>query len=223
MQHLGQTTGPTSGDSARAYNAAQALPSMALALGPRIGAFEITARIGAGGMGEVYRATDTTLKRQVAIKVLPDSLVADPERLTRFRREAELLAQLNHPNIAQVYGLEQTGQHAALVMELVEGTSLTRLIAHARVPLERVLTIAISLGDAMSAAHARGIVHRDLKPSNVMITPDGRVKVLDFGLAKRVATQPDDSGETAVAIETLTHAGLVVGPLPYMSPEQVQG
>ena len=130
---------------------------------------------------------------------------------------------MNHPNIAQIYGLEQAGQRMALVMELVEGVPLARLIARARVPLDRVLKIAIALGDAMSAAHSRGIVHRDLKPSNVMITPDDRVKVLDFGLAKRLIIQPDGHGETALATATLTDPGLIVGTLPYMSPEQVQG
>src|SRR5271157_5127347 len=147
---------------------------MSLAPGTRLGPYEILAPIGAGGMGEVYRAKDTKLKREVALKVLPDSFAGDPERMARFQREAEVLAALNHPNIAQIYGVEER----ALVMELVPGESLKGPL-----PLETALNYAKQIADALEAAHDKGIVHRDLKPANIMVTPEGVVKVLDFGLA----------------------------------------
>src|ERR1700683_3499955 len=147
---------------------------MALTAGTRLGPYEILAPIGAGGMGEVYRARDTKLKREVALKVLPDSFARDPERMARFQREAEVLASLNHPNIAQIYGIEDR----ALVMELVEGENL-----RGPLPVETALNYARQIADALEAAHERGITHRDLKPANIMITPAGVVKVLDFGLA----------------------------------------
>src|SRR5271167_4264159 len=147
---------------------------MPLTAGDRIGPYEILAPIGSGGMGEVYRAKDTKLKREVALKVLPDSFARDPERMARFQREAEVLAALNHPNIAQIYGVEER----ALVIELVPGQSLKGPL-----PLETALNYAKQIGDALEAAHEKGIVHRDLKPANIMITPQGMVKVLDFGLA----------------------------------------
>ena len=174
-------------------------------------------------MGEVYRARDPRLGRDVAIKVLPATISADPARLRRFEQEARAAAALNHPNIVTIYSVEQAGDVPFVTMEVVEGLPLSKLIPRAGLPLGRTLPIAIALGDAISAAHARGIVHRDLKPSNVMVTPDDRVKVLDFGLAKLLHPQPADLGATALATEPITDPGLVVGTLPYMSPEQVQG
>ena len=165
---------------------------MTLPPGTRLGPYEVTTQIGVGGMGEVYRATDTNLKRQVAIKVLPASVAADPGRLARFQREAEVLAALNHPHIAQIYGLEKSGATIALMMELVEGPTLADLIAQAARPkpqtaglaLDVVLPIAKKIAEALEAAHEQGIIHRDLKPANIKVRPDGTVEVLDFGLAK---------------------------------------
>ena len=157
---------------------------MPLAAGSRLGPYEVIAPIGVGGMGEVYRARDTKLNRDVALKVLPEAFVRDPERLARFQREAEVLASLNHPNIAQIYGLEDSGDTTALVLELVEGQTLAERIAQGAIPLDEALDIARQIAEAVEAAHALGIIHRDLKPANIKITPDGVVKVLDFGLAK---------------------------------------
>ncbi len=157
---------------------------MALTPGTRLGVYEVTAQLGAGGMGEVYRATDTKLKRQVAIKILPSSLAADPDRLARFQREAEVLASLNHPNIAAIYGLEDADGVKALVMELVEGEDLAERIARGAIPLDEALPIAKQIAEALEAAHEQGIIHRDLKPANIKVRADGTVKVLDFGLAK---------------------------------------
>ena len=157
---------------------------MRLQSGSRLGPYEIVATLGAGGMGEVYRATDTNLKRQVAIKVLPDAVAGDAERLVRFQREAEVLALLNHPNIAQIYGLERSNDVTALVMELVEGPTLADRISHGAIPLPDALPIAKQIAEALEVAHDQGIVHRDLKPANIKIRPEGTVKVLDFGLAK---------------------------------------
>src|SRR4051794_32661506 len=157
---------------------------MSLTPGTRLGPYEVAALIGVGGMGEVYRATDTNLKRDVALKILPDELVADPSRLARLQREAELLAALNHANIAHIYGLERSGATTALVMELIEGTSLSERIGEGRVPPREALSIASQIASALEAAHERGIIHRDLKPDNVRVTADGTVKVLDFGIAK---------------------------------------
>jgi serine/threonine-protein kinase len=209
---------------------------MSLAPGALIGPFQITAGIGAGGMGVVYRARDTQLNRDVALKVLPDSVAHDPERLGRFRREAQLLAALNHPNIATVYGLEESAGAPALVMELVEGSTLADRIAQGAIPLDEALSIAEQLADALEAAHERGIIHRDLKPANIKIRTDGRVKVLDFGLAKLLepaavlAEQAPAGGtgdDAATYSPTLsaaaTRAGLILGTAAYMSPEQARG
>src|SRR5215831_4756121 len=157
---------------------------MSLGVGTRFGSYDIVALIGEGGMGVVYRATDTRLKRDVAIKVLPDGVSNDPQRLARFQREAEILATLNHPNIAAVYGLEQVDGMTGIVLELVEGETLADLIARGPLAIDEALPIARQIADALEAAHEQGIIHRDLKPANVKIRSDGTVKVLDFGLAK---------------------------------------
>jgi eukaryotic-like serine/threonine-protein kinase len=152
---------------------------VSLSPGTRLGPYEVTAQIGAGGMGEVCRARDTNLNREVALKVLPSAFATDPERMSRFQREAQLLASLNHPNIAAIYGLEEAGAYQAIVMELVEGDTLTGPL-----PVPDALRIAKQIAEAIEYAHERGIIHRDLKPANIKVTPDGTVKVLDFGLAK---------------------------------------
>jgi serine/threonine-protein kinase len=200
---------------------------VALTPGTRIGSFEITGPIGVGGRGEVYRATDTNLGRQVAIKVLPGAVAADAERLARFQREAEVLASLNHPNIAAIHGLEKSGGQTALVMELVEGPTLADRIAEGPIPVDEALAIARQMADALEAAHEQGIVHRDLKPANVKVRPDGTVKVLDFGLAK--AMEPADataSGLTrspTITSPAVTQRGVILGTAAYMSPEQARG
>src|SRR5262245_19363043 len=157
---------------------------MGIALGTRLGPYEVISAIGAGGMGEVYRATDTNLGRQVAIKVLPEAFAQDPERVARFEREAKTLASLNHPNIAQIYGLEKSQGMSALVMALVEGEDLSQRIARGRIPIDETLPIAKQIAEALEAAHEQAIIHRDLKPANIKVRSDGAVKVLDFGLAK---------------------------------------
>ena len=199
---------------------------MTLAPGTRLGVYEITAQIGAGGMGEVYRANDTRLKRQVAIKVLPEAVATDPQRVSRFRREAELQAALNHPNIAHLYGLEDLDGITALVMELVEGPTLADRIANGPIPVDEALSIAKQIAEALEAAHEQGIVHRDLKPANVKVTDASTVKVLDFGLAK--AMEPDaSSGDVAnsptMTSPAMTRVGTVLGTAAYMSPEQARG
>ena len=200
---------------------------MALAPGTRLGPYEITAQIGVGGMGEVYRATDTKLKREVAVKVLPSALASDPERLARFQREAEVLASLNHPNIAAIYGLEEADSTKALVMELVEGPTLADRIAQGAVPVDEALPIAKQIAEALEAAHEQGIIHRDLKPANVKLRPDGVVKVLDFGLAKALeptgAMSPGMSQAPTITTPAMTQAGMILGTAAYMSPEQVKG
>src|SRR5213593_1497907 len=157
---------------------------MPLSAGTRLGPYEILSAIGSGGMGEVYRARDTKLNREVALKVLPEAFIRDPDRLARFKREAQVLASLNHPHIGAIYGFEDSGETHALVLELVEGDTLADRIARGLIPLDDALPIARQICEALEAAHEHGIVHRDLKPSNIKITPDGVVKVLDFGLAK---------------------------------------
>src|SRR5271155_1717149 len=188
---------------------------MALTAGTRLGPYEILAPIGEGGMGEVYRARDAKLDREVAIKVLPAALAQDPERLARFEREAKVLAALNHPNIAQIYGIEER----ALVMELVPGETLKGPL-----PLETALNYTKQIADALEAAHEKNIIHRDLKPANIMITPQGVVKVLDFGLAA-VAQSSDPSNPANSPTLTIspTRAGMILGTAAYMSPEQARG
>jgi hypothetical protein len=198
---------------------------MTLAAGTRLGAYEITGALGAGGMGEVYRATDTNLKRDVAIKILPSALAENADRLARFQREAEVLASLNHANIAQIYGLERSDGTTALIMELVEGPTLADRIAQGPIPPDEALGVATQIADALEAAHVRGIVHRDLKPANIKITPDGTVKVLDFGIAKALETRVGISGPQAPSLTTpaMTQAGILLGTAGYMSPEQARG
>ena len=200
----------------------QAAPFQEMALGPgaRLGPYEIVAALGAGGMGEVYRAHDTRLSRDVAIKTLPPTFTDNTERVARFRREARMLASLNHPKIAAIYGLEKSGDLNHLVMELVEGEILSGPL-----PVDKALDYARQVAEALEAAHAKGIIHRDIKPANVKVTPEGRVKVLDFGLAKAVVG-PEESQDpfqlnTSTGLGTL--AGHIVGSPAYMSPEQARG
>src|SRR5262245_17315185 len=157
---------------------------MSLGPGTRLGPYEIVSALGAGGMGEVYRARDTKLGRDVALKVLPESFAADPDRIARMHREAQVLAAINHPNIAAIYGFEDTGNVHALVLEFVDGATLADRIARGPIPLDETLPIAKQIAEALEAAHEQGIIHRDLKPANIKVRPDGTVKVLDFGLAK---------------------------------------
>src|SRR5262245_57577011 len=166
---------------------------MSLVPGTRIGGYTIANEIGAGGMGEVYRARDPKLKREVALKILPAHTANDPDRRARFEREAQSVADLNHPNIVTIYSVEEADGLLFLTMELVEGQPLDHLIAKGGLPLARILQLAIPLADAVSAAHQKGITHRDLKPANVMVTGDGRVKVLDFGLAKLLQAAPAEA------------------------------
>lgn len=194
---------------------------MALTAGSKLGLYEIQSPLGAGGMGEVYRATDTKLGRDVALKVLPADMAHDAERLGRFRREAKVLAQLDHPNIVTIYSVEECDGVHFLTMQLVEGVPLDRLICQAGLPIEQIIGIAEALADALSAAHEKGIVHRDLKPGNVMVTKDGRVKVLDFGLAKDVRGSDFDGATMTSASQT--QMGVVMGTPAYMSPEQTSG
>jgi serine/threonine protein kinase/Tol biopolymer transport system component len=202
---------------------------MGLSPGTRLGPYEIGAQIGVGGMGEVYRATDTNLKRAVAIKVLPDAVAADPERLARFQREAEVLASLNHPNIAAIHGLERSAAATALVMELVEGPTLADRIAQRPVPVDEALPIARQIAEGLEAAHERGIIHRDLKPANIKLRSDGAVKVLDFGLAKALALDTASASSALANSPTITSptgvtgVGVLLGTAAYMAPEQARG
>ncbi len=210
---------------------------MSLPPGTRIGPYEVAGPLGAGGMGEVYRATDGNLKRQVAIKVLPASVAGDADRLARFQREAEVLAALNHPNIAQIFGLEKTPHFTALVMELVEGDDLSQRIARFRapgatarqtgMPLDEALPIAKQIAEALEAAHEQGIIHRDLKPANIKVRSDGTVKVLDFGLAKALDVHPAsataDNSPTITSPAQMTGVGVILGTAAYMAPEQAKG
>ena len=193
--------------------------------GRRIGVYEVQTLLGAGGMGEGYRARDTKLGRDVAIKILPRVFTSDPDRLVRFEREGRVLASLNHPHIGAIYGFEESDSIRALVLELVEGYTIADRIQRCPVPTNEALTIARQIADALDAAHGRGIVHRDLKPANVKITPDGVVKVLDFGLAKAVAGDASAAGLTQSPTVTGggTQEGIILGTVPYMSPEQARG
>src|SRR5579864_7469797 len=201
---------------------------MPLSAGTKLGSHEVVAQIGAGGMGEVYKARDTKLGRDVAIKVLPEAFADDADRLSRFQREAKMLATLNHPNIATIYGLEQSGGTSYLVMELVSGETLAERVKAGPLPIEEALAIAKQIAEALEAAHEKGIIHRDLKPANLALTQDASVKVLDFGLAK--ATEP--SGATSLDVTNaptitspamMTGVGVILGTAAYMSPEQAKG
>ena len=200
---------------------------MTLQVGSRLGHYDVTALIGEGGMGEVYKATDTTLDRDVALKVLPDAFTADPDRLARFEREAKVLASLNHPNIGAIYGLEKSGDMRALVLELIEGPTLADRIKQGPIPLDEALPIAKQIAEALEAAHEAGVIHRDLKPANIKVRDDGTVKVLDFGLAK--AFQPEASdlnlsqSPTISLTAAATQLGMVIGTAAYMAPEQAKG
>jgi serine/threonine-protein kinase len=209
---------------------------VALGPGTQIGPYEITAQIGAGGMGEVYRATDTNLGRDVAIKILPVAFAQDPERLARFEREARTLASLNHPNIAIIHGVEKSAGLYALVMELVEGETLADRLARGATPLDEALPTARQIAEALEAAHEQGIVHRDLKPANIKLRPDGMVKVLDFGLAKIAEVNPSSvsgvgqsiglagvSRSPTITTPAMTQLGMVLGTAAYMAPEQARG
>ena len=207
---------------------------MTLGAGVQFGPYEVLSALGAGGMGEVYRAHDATLKRDVALKVLPELFAIDRDRLARFKREAQVLASLNHPNIAAIYGFEEStpstgsGQAVqALVLELVEGPTLADRIAHGPISVEDALPIARQIAEALEAAHEQGIVHRDLKPANIKVKPDGTVKVLDFGLAK--ALEPagmigaDVMSSPTITSPAMTQLGMILGTAAYMSPEQAKG
>ena len=207
---------------------------MTLPAGTRLGKFVISGLLGKGGMGEVYRATDTSLKRDVALKLLPENYARDPERLARFRREAELLASLNHPNIAAIYGVDHEGDRHYLVMELVEGETLADRIrgsgfgtrdSGGGIPLDEALEITKQITGALDHAHEKNIIHRDLKPANIKVTPEGLVKVLDFGLAKAFAATPEsgDPGDSPTLSAMPTLPGVILGTAAYMSPEQARG
>jgi eukaryotic-like serine/threonine-protein kinase len=184
---------------------------MPLAAGARLGASEIVGLLGAGGMGEVYRARDTRLRREVAIKILPDAFAADAERLSRFEREAQLLASLNHPNIAIVHGLEEWDGRRALVLELIEGRTLAESIAERPIPMDDAIAIARQIANALEAAHERGIIHRDLKPANIKWAPDGTVNVLDFGLAKALDPPIATAGANVTSSPTFTARASEIG------------
>ena len=205
---------------------------MPLSPGTRLGVYQVAEKIGAGGMGEVYRARDTKLDRDVALKVLPDTFASDPERLARFQREAKVLASLNHPNIGSIYGFEEdeTEGTRALVLELIEGPTLADLIGQGPMTIEVALPIARQIAEALEAAHEQGIIHRDLKPANIKVKPDGSVKVLDFGLAKALdpsyvaqGFSPASASPTISLTAAATQMGMVIGTAAYMSPEQARG
>ncbi len=194
-------------------------------IGQNISHYRITSKLGEGGMGEVYRATDTKLNRDVALKVLPEAFASDRERMARFSREAQVLASLNHPNIASIYGLEDSDNKHALVLELVEGETLAERISRGAIPLEESLKIVLQIVEGLEAAHESGVIHRDLKPANVKITPEGKVKVLDFGLAKALEEKvvEADVSQSPTISHLATAAGMIMGTAGYMSPEQARG
>src|ERR1700681_3451512 len=199
---------------------------MPLPPGTKLAKYEVVPAIGAGGMGEVYQAHDSNLRRDVAIKVLPEAFAHDADRLSRFQREAKMLAALNHPNIATIHGLEHSDGMQYLVMELVSGETLAdRVKRDGAVPIEEALTIAKQIAEALEAAHEKGIIHRDLKPANVKLTPEGKVKVLDFGLAKAFAggASTEDMGNSPTLSMAATMQGVILGTAAYMSPEQARG
>ena len=194
-------------------------------IGKSLAHYSITSEIGKGGMGEVYQATDTKLGRDVAIKVLPEEFARNADRVARFQREAKLLASLNHPNIAAIYGLEEVDGTNFLVMELVEGQTLRDRIENGPIPVGEALKLALQIAEALESAHEKGVIHRDLKPANIKVTPDGKVKVLDFGLAKALYTDKAvvDEFASTTADLSLTQPGTTIGTVAYMSPEQARG
>src|SRR3990172_2348583 len=198
---------------------------MTIPAGTRLGAFEVSSLLGVGGMGEVYRARDTKLGREVALKLLPEFLARDEEKLKHLEREAHLLASLNHPNIATLHGLEESDGLRFLVMELVPGETLAERLARGRLSIEESLSILRQIGEALEAAHEKGIIHRDLKPSNIKVTSDGKVKLLDFGLAKAIAEEksPADLSQSPTLTREGTEHGVILGTASYMSPEQARG
>src|SRR6516162_3195996 len=196
---------------------------MAIPIGTRIGSHEITASLGKGGMGEVYLARDTRLKREVAIKVLPDEFSRDADRVTRFQREAEVLASLNHPNIAHIYGLEESSGTRCIVMELVDGETLQERLKRGPIPIDEILSSAKQLAEALEAAHEKGIIHRDLKPANIKYSSAGPLKVLDFGLAKAFQELQTESLSNSPTLISASVPGVLLGTAAYMSPEQAKG
>ena len=197
---------------------------MPLSIGERLGHYNVTALIGEGGMGQVYQATDTKLHRQVALKILPEAFASDPDRLARFQREAQVLASLNHPNIAAIHGLEDSEGTKALVLELVEGPTLADRIAQGPIPIDEALPIAKQIAEALEAAHEAGVIHRDLKPANIKVKDDGTVKVLDFGLAKALGPVANsDPSLSPTLTARATQMGMIMGTAAYMSPEQARG
>ena len=197
---------------------------MALAPGTSLGHYAVTSLLGEGGMGQVWQATDTQLNRQVALKILPDAFADDPDRLARFTREAQILASLNHPNIAAIHGIEEAEGTRALVLELVEGPRLLTGSPEAPIPLDEALPIAKQIAEALEAAHEAGVIHRDLKPANIKVREDGTVKVLDFGLAKALDPSPDaDPSQSPTLTAAATQMGVILGTAAYMSPEQARG
>jgi eukaryotic-like serine/threonine-protein kinase len=200
---------------------------VALVPGTRLGAYEVTAALGAGGMGEVYRAHDAKLNRDVALKVLPELFAIDVDRLARFKREAQLLASLNHPNIAAIYGFEESSGAQALVLELVEGPTLADRIAQGPIPVDEATAIARQIAEALEAAHEQGVIHRDLKPANIKLRHDSTVKVLDFGLAKAFEPAAMRAGDATmsptITSPAMTQLGVILGTAAYMSPEQAKG
>ena len=190
----------------------------------RIAHYDVTALLGEGGMGQVWQATDTQLNRQVALKILPDAFQDDPDRLARFQREAQVLASLNHPGIAAIYGIEKSDDTRALVLELVEGPTLADRIAKGPIPVDEALPIARQIAEALEAAHEAGVIHRDLKPANIKVREDGTVKVLDFGLAKALDPAPKgDPSQSPTLTAAVTQMGVIMGTAAYMSPEQAKG
>ena len=197
----------------------------AVIVGTSISHYKVTEKIAEGGMGEVYRATDTKLNRDVALKILPEQFASDSQRMGRFQREAEVLASLDHPNIGAIYGIEEAGQTKALVLQLIEGPTLADRIGQGPIPVEETLKIALQIAEGLEAAHEKGVIHRDLKPANIKITPEGQVKILDFGLAKALEGEAPDSSlrQSPTLTNAATQAGVILGTAAYMSPEQAKG
>ena len=193
-------------------------------IGQTLAHYEVLSALGRGGMGEVWRARDTKLGREVAIKTLPEEFARDADRLARFEREAKLLASLNHPNIAAIYGLEEHAGTHFLVLELIEGDTLGDRLNRGAIPLEDSLKLALQMADALEAAHDKGVIHRDLKPANIKVTPEGQLKVLDFGLAKALASDGDVGLSNSPTLSiAATQQGVILGTAGYMSPEQAKG